>query len=352
MISLLKQINDLKNWDYYNRKNNQKIQDWNDEQEHRKFIEDFFEISKKENILNDFKIEIDDLSRPIHTNSVYFLGALFYEKLNLKELEEYERNDLSKQFYFIWFLSALVHDFYHDKERKQEAFPEINEDINSIKVENKLLAYIKENKKILEKNEKNEKLFKTIPNYFKYRLRDGKLDHGITTGIKLFDSLEKNRKVRKEQVENGVENSILYWGDDLTPLYAQASLSIAMHNIWSSGEKEEIKEKYRNLGLESLITGESDIFPISIKDNPLLFLLGLVDTIEPIKTFNCVEPQYVLENILIDFDKNKITISNKETSILSFERLIKNVKGLKDWLDVELPDIDNSINKIIIIIKR
>ena len=42
-----------------------------------KFIEDFFEISKKENILNDFKIEIDDLSRPIHTNSVYFLGALF-----------------------------------------------------------------------------------------------------------------------------------------------------------------------------------------------------------------------------------------------------------------------------------
>ena len=114
MISLLKQINDLKNWDYYNRKNNQKIQDWNDEQEHRKFIEDFFGISKKENILNDFKIEIDDLSRPIHTNSVYFLGALFYEKLNLKELEEYERNDLSKQFYFIWFLSALVHDFYHE----------------------------------------------------------------------------------------------------------------------------------------------------------------------------------------------------------------------------------------------
>lgn len=355
MISLLKQINDLENWDYYEREKEfklNKIESWNDESEHKKFIKYFLEISGKNVVFEHLDIKLNELSRKIHTNSVYFLGALFYEKLNLKELEKYERNDLSKQFHFIWFLSALVHDFYHDKERKQEAFPEINEDINSIKVENKLLAYIKENKKILEKNEKNEKLFKTIPNYFKYRLRDGKLDHGITTGIKLFDSLEKNRKVRKEQVENGVENSILYWGDDLTPLYAQASLSIAMHNIWSSGEKEEIKEKYRNLGLESLITGESDIFPISIKDNPLLFLLGLVDTIEPIKTFNCLEPQYVLENILIDFDKNKITISNKETSILSFERLIKNVKGLKDWLDVELPGIDNSINKIIIIIKR
>lgn len=85
-----------------------------------------------------------------------------------------------------------------------------------------------------------------------------------------------------------------------------------MHNIWSSGEKEEIKEKYRNLGLESLITGESDIFPISIKDNPLLFLLGLVDTIEPIKTFNCLEPQYVLENILIDFDKIKLLLVIKK----------------------------------------
>ena len=73
MISLLKQINYLKNWDYYNRKNNQKIQDWNDEQEHRKFIEDFFEISKKENILNDFKIEIDDL---------YYLKQILKEKQN------------------------------------------------------------------------------------------------------------------------------------------------------------------------------------------------------------------------------------------------------------------------------
>ena len=85
-----------------------------------------------------------------------------------------------------------------------------------------------------------------------------------------------------------------------------------MHNIWSSGEKEEIKEKYKDLGLESLITGESDIFPISIKDNPLLFLLGLVDTIEPIKTFNCLEPQYVLENILIDFDKIKLLLVIKK----------------------------------------
>lgn len=120
-----------------------------------------------------------------------------------------------------------------------------------------------------------------------------------------------------------------------------------MHNIWSSGNDEEKKEKYKAFSLEPLITGESTIFPISIKDNPLLFLLGLVDTIEPIKSFDYVTPKYVLENILISFDKkqNWITIVNKKKSGLDFEKIRKKIYGLKDWLDV---DIENCDEKIII----
>ncbi|MFW2555577.1 hypothetical protein [Aliarcobacter butzleri] len=342
MKSIFQEISELRNWDYYERDNCEKIQDWNDENKHKEFIKTFFEISKKDNILNNFKIEIDDLSRNIHTNSVYFLGALFYEKLNLKELEKYERNDSSKQFRFIWFLSALVHDFYHDKERKLEEFTGIIEDIESVKLTNDLLSYT--NKKSLCQD-KIENLFKTIPNYFKYRFYDGKVDHGIMAGIKLFDLLETNRVQKKEN------KNTRYWKDDLTPLYAQAGLAIAMHNIWLSGTKEDIKEKYRKADLETLITGENTIFPISIKDNPLLFLLGLVDTIEPIKTFNCVTPQYVLENIMISFNKkqNQIIIKNKKHSRLDFEKLKRNTKGLEGWLDIKIIE---EINKIIIKIKR
>lgn len=338
MISLLKQINDLENWDYYDRANSEKIQDWNDENKHKKFIENFFEISSKDNILIDF--EVNDLSRHTHTNSVYFLGCLFYEKLNLKELEEYKRKDLSNQFYFIWFLSSLVHDFYHYKERKLEEFPKITKNVESFEVMNDLLSYT--NKESLLQD-KIENLFRTIPNYFKYRFNDKKLDHGIMAGIKLFDLLETNRIKKKSERQNS-----LYWGDDLTSIYAQAGLAIAMHNIWLSGTKKEIKEKYRKAGLETLIIGENTIFPISIKDNPLLFLLGLVDTIEPIKTFSCVTPQYVLKNIMISFNKkqNQITIKNKKNSGLDFEKLKKNINGLNGWLDIKIPenkDIENEI---------
>jgi hypothetical protein len=350
--SILKEIEALKRWDYYERKEEyklDKVKDWNDENEHKKFIEDFLRISGKDVVLNHFSINLEQLSRKIHTNSVFFLGCLFYEKLNIDDLLNFQREDGNQEFNFIWFLSALIHDFYHDKERKLEEFTEINEDIKSIEVINDLLEYIEKNQ-LVQENKKIKNLFEVIPNYFKYRFNDGKIDHGIFTGIKLFDSLEKNRKERKEQVANGVENGVLYWGDDLISIYAQASLSITMHNIWSSGKKDEIKEKYRKFGLESLITGETKIFPISIKDNPLLFLLGLVDTIEPIKTFNCVTPQYVLENIMISFNKkqNQITIKNKKNSGLDFEKLKENINGLNEWLDIKIPKNKDIENKIII----
>jgi len=352
--SIFDEIEDLKNWDYYERKEKyklDKIEDWNDEDKHKKFIEAFLKFSGKEPIFEHLDIKLEELSRKIHTNSVFFLGCLFYEKLNIKDLLNYQREDGSEQFYFIWFLSALIHDFYHDKEKKLEEFHEINEDIKSIEVTNDLLKYIEENQ-LVQKNERMKNLFEVIPNYFKYRFKNERLDHGIFTGIKLFDSLEKNRKERKEQVENGVENPVLYWGDDLTPFYALASLSITMHNIWSSGNDEEKKQKYREFDLESLITGETKIFPISIKDNPLLFLLGLVDTIEPIKTFNCGTSKYVLENILISFDKNKIIIENKKDSVLDFEKLKRNVNGLIDWLDIEISKDKDIENRITIEIKN
>lgn len=264
MKTILEEIQELKNWDYYERETKyelNKIEDWNDEKKHEEFIEKFLLIS------------------------------------------------------------------------------EINKDVKSIEVINDLLEYTKQNQSLL-KNEEMKNLFDVIPNYFKYRFEDKKLDHGIFTGIKLFDFLERNRQEREGQKDN--EEEVLYWGDDLIPFYAQASLAIAMHNIWLSNDSN--KEKYTAFGLKSLITEETKIFPISIKDNPLLFLLGLVDTIEPTKTFNCVEPKYVLENILIDFDENK------NGSGLDFEKLKRNAKGLESWLDIEPLIVET--NKIKIIIKR
>lgn len=236
-------------------------------------------------------------------------------------------------------LIYLVHDFYNDKEKiKNNTDSNIwkYEDIDNSKVA--LFDYVLKND-LFNTSPKMEKLFRIIPNYFKYRYENKKLDHGILAGIKLFESLERNRKIRKEQQKLNIENnspSSLYWGDDLTPLYAQASLAIAMHNIWISEENEESIKKYKEFGLNAIISDSKEIFPISIDENPLLFLFGLVDTIEPIKTFNCVSTTYVLKNILIDFLDNTIVIKNSKNSKLEFSNLKNKIKGLDKWLYVTI----------------
>lgn len=62
-------------------------------------------------------------------------------------------------------------------------------------------------------------------------------------------------------------------------LFRYISDCILAHNMWKADKKDE--SCYRYFGLNELI-GEQ--FPmISIEKNPLLFILALVDTIEPIK---------------------------------------------------------------------
>lgn len=359
MSSIFTEIKNLRNWDYYERNEYklEKIKDWDDEYCHEKFIENFLIYSEKDCILEHFDIKLKDLSRKKHTNSVFFLGCLFYKKLKIGNKLTFKRKDKKEQFHFIWFLSTLVHDFYNDIEKiKNNTDDNIEkyEDIYKIIDNNSkivLFDYVFKND-LFNNSQKMQKLFRIIPNYFKYRYENKKLDHGIFAGIKLFESLEKNRKFRKDQQELNIENNSpnsLYWGDDLTALYAQASLAISMHNIWISDNNEESIKKYKEFGLSAIIADSKEIFPISIDENPLLFLFGLVDTIEPIKTFNCVPTTYVLKNILIDFLDNTIVIKNSKNSKLEFSNLKNKIKGLDKWLYVtincNLNEIRIKINK-------
>ncbi len=92
-------------------------------------------------------------------------------------------------------------------------------------------------------------------------------------------------------------------------------------------------DKYREYGMDSLVNNYK---PISIKDFPLLYLLGIVDTINPIKTYKGCDPNYVLENLSIDFESNKIIIKNEDGSRLVFSDLIKNAKNFDGWLNIDV----------------
>jgi hypothetical protein len=269
------------------------------------------------NILNNFE-------RAIHTNSVFFLGCLFYKELDFNDKISFTR-DGRDEFHFIWFLTSLIHDFGYEIEKNKKAYDKITEDIESFK--KYFSIYYDLLKQPLYNYSKNmKKLVSDIDEYYKKRFngtigrdRNGKIDHGIASGLILYNSLVKNRKNRKNMKEQHGEiheKYNLYWGDDLDKFYEISALSIAVHNI----------------------RRKNDDLKFSIEEDAFLFLFWLVDTIEPTKCFNCCNPQYVIENITIKFHDNKkgFTIKNKEESKLDFTKYKKNIEGLTNFLNIKI----------------
>lgn len=327
MSSIFEEINDLANeeWDYYKITSeypNRKINNWNVKENHKTFIEDFLKLSGKMDINVSFDNILKDFERSIHTNSVFFLGSLLYKKLDFKNKIKFTR-DGRDEFHFIWFLTSLVHDFGYKIEKNKKDYKEITEDIESFKKH--FFIKIDLTKQSVSNYSKNmKKLIADIPDYYKKRyngirndgsLTEGKIDHGIASGLILYNSLVKNRKKMKKQYGENDKKYNLYWGDELDKFYKDSAYSIAVHNI----------------------RRENNDLQFSIEEDGFLFLFWLADTIEPTKNFDCCNPQYVLENILIEFhNKKSFTIKNKENSELDFTSYKKNIKNLESFLGIKV----------------
>lgn len=385
MKSIYAHIQDLKpaEWDYYITRNVQTeqnslltIDDWNDKKENESFIEEYLRVSGKLEIINKFenpKISLSNFERATHTNSVFFLGCIFYKELNLKDKINFTRIDkktgeIIDEFYFIWFLTSLVHDFGYQIENcssiKTDLSQEITNNISSFKSfynidsKNDLLN----TKYSLEANTKI--LLDHVPKYFKARKdgklgRDnsGKIDHGIAAGLLLFDSLLKNRKEREKlnskKEKNGQETDGLFWGKKLEKFYAIASSAIATHNMRRGCEKTDtlntILEEYE---MEKLIINEKgNIKKLSFEKDSFAFLFALADTLEPLKSYNnCFDTEDILKSITFEIKDHQVIFENNNLE-LDFQPFIKSVKSLKDWLDVDISEKTNE-NQIILKINK
>lgn len=361
MKSIIQHFNELKqsDWDYYfeisihqSNISNPFIEYQLLDSNFREFVDKYFGKSGKRELIDDFNMFSDITNeRLIHSTSVFFLGILFYKKTTLNEI--LYKNSKTRRGYeifpFIWFLSILFHDYameIEEKESEKKFFHII--DIDGLKKELKI-----ENDLLLLNNSKvNLQLFKSVKKYFNYRLdndntivsdKKRKIDHGILAGIFLYDRLVQIRRKKAKD-----SNSNLNWNKSLEKIYAEAGLAICFHNMWIIDSKDKYFEYYKRHNLNSLITPEFN--KISIKNHPLLLLFGLIDSIEPIKVFTNNKQnhdvKYILENILIEFDKKIIKIKNKEDSKLLFDNFIKALKGTILWLDLSL--IIVSPNEIII----
>lgn len=299
------------------------------------FVSRYFLESGKERAINFSDLNvfkgydfIGDNNRAKHVCSVYFLGIIIYENFKTSFFSEIEKS----QFLFLWFLTCLYHDYFFSIERDSILVNKIA-DIDSLRKEFKICHLLLDRQKIPKTID--VKQVAIIRNYFIYRRFENRcIDHGITAGIILFDRLEKNRRIQQKNKEDSLD-----WSRAVIPYYVEASYAIALHNIWfATCDTRHVYAKYDILAL-------IDAQPIKVKNSPLLFLLGLVDTLDPIKSFlyeynsenkNGYSVTEILEKLNISFTENSFTIENAHDSKLDFSILNKKADSLVNWLDVKL----------------
>ncbi len=83
-------------------------------------------------------------------------------------------------------------------------------------------------------------------------------------------------------------------------------------------------------------------------DSPLFYLLGIVDTIEPLKIYkDCgFSDEYILKNLYFGFGNNSIKVSQAVRSELDFSKLLKQIKYFENWLDMDIKFNDNNFELI------
>lgn len=302
-----------------------------------------FEKFHKESIFSNKIFDVKKLSRSEHTYIVFLLGYLVYTKLDDSQKNYFKNSHYKnpkKQFQLIWFLTSIVHDIFFDIEQKKECeeFKDLNYELDSVKNKFSIKNCLISNSEYCSNLDKKFQTFlRILRNYYKYRYcHDDRIDHGIVSGLVIFDLLV-NHRIKKSST------STSYWKEELDKLYFEVGLSIASHNIWSSDSK--LKDKnYKDYGLEILVnSSKKSIFPIKFSEMPFLFLLGLVDTIEPTKTFRSTHIFEILNSLDINITKKYLKLKNSKDSKLYFPELTKKVNGLKNWLDVIICTKHNEI---------
>ncbi|MDR7131642.1 hypothetical protein J2X69_004006 [Algoriphagus sp. 4150] len=335
MLSLKEHINRIRQeeWDYYSEIGGKNLQNpFTGKIDHFEFLRQFFSRSGKSQVLEimDFlpNGKLDN-NRTKHTNSIFFLGILLYERTNLRSpFFEEENASEYRRFPFLWFLACLFHDFGFTIENDRKSIYGI-----------KNIADLKRKYNIqnclLDTNPRNvnETLFSLIEPYFDFRLKEHTvIDHGIFAGLFFYDRLKKIRENKFNQ-----RDTDHFWNQELEEQYAQVASAIATHNMWLPGE--ENFDLYRSYELNRLI---DDFKPVKFNDFPLLFLLGIVDTIDPMKLYQQkgFSPDEILRSVYIEFNGESITVMNGQKSRLDFKLLIQKANTLKGWIkaDVEFRD--------------
>lgn len=342
MKSLEKIFNDIADddgmWCYFNQNNGLKIKGvWNNNEQSYYFIKEYFEHAGKGRVFEDLFSNdsfLETENRAVHSVSAFLIGIYLAEELKTGEKYSQGDSEYGCTFNYIWFLTCLYHDYGYAFERQ------------GTKKYNNFDSFV--NAESINKFPKNYLPYKEehIKSYFKNRKTD---DHGIIGGLLLNDRLRKNYESSYETAKDRLgfvgnkkefvlkENDRnLYFRKEHYKLYEAAAKAIIAHNIWKEPLQEYLKKDNVSFTLNDKILRKFDV-----NDYPLLFMLALSDTIEPIKRFRGIKSEYVLKNTYIDFDLPNTVKVSMDCPCFETEKYYKDIDNMADWLNV---DVEGSYN--------
>ena len=365
----------------------------------RNFIKDFFAYGGKSYLIHDIIQECEPL-RINHTLSVFFIGLLIKNSSydDLKIIDD-NQNEIF-EFSYLWFLVSLFHDMGYVQEKdwtyKFEYRKKSKNFQNRMRINNHSInkfnkyhnyntyydlgiiypapCYFKTNPIMPYRiaNSKNNPrpnnriIFNngtiitrsiysksTIFNYLEYCKMNEEInhyDHGIVGGLWLYDSFVKNYylsyiSLNNPRIDfNDFYIKHLHFDTNQFSIFAYLADCIISHNIWFATDNKTI-ELYEKCGLEQLIPPHAQ--PIQFDNNPLLFILALADTLEPIKTCSSLDiaPIDILNNIKCNFSDGCILLLFENVAM--FTKMANKLNDLDSWLAINVQIYEND-NKICI----
>ena len=365
----------------------------------KNFIKDFFTYGGKSYLIYDIIQECEPL-RINHTLSVFFIGLLIknssYHELNIIDDNQNEIFEFS----YLWFLVSLFHDMGYVQEKdwtyKFEYRKKSKNFQNRMRINNHSInkfnkyhnyntyydlgiiypapCYFKTNPIMpyrIANSKNNPRLNNriifnngtiitrsiypksTIFNYLEYCKMNEEInhyDHGIVGGLWLYDSFVKNYylsyiSLNNPRIDfNDFYIKHLHFDTNQFSIFAYLADCIISHNIWFATDNETI-ELYEKCGLEQLIPPHAQ--PIQFDNNPLLFILALADTLEPIKTCSSLDiaPIDILNNIKCNFSDGCILLLFENVAM--FTKMANKLNDLDSWLAINVQIYEND-NKICI----
>lgn len=392
IMNLYQQIIELyrdeKEWNYYSSNmHNLKDMDKLFSGEWAKdFIKKYFECGEKQGVIWPCIDEMECM-RSMHTISVFFLGILIQEKLapNLEIVSQYIEN---YKFSYIWFLVCLYHDLGYVVEKdwsyKYKYIQKSNEYLRKYNCMDRIreqyafkelgLVYVPRFGYVCGITDRNRQSggivftdgnivcrstyrLRTVWNYLEYCKMMPNInhyDHGIVGGLWLYDSLYKNYREKYEderkrnhgiKFRSFIYDDRLHFSTEQITVFAYIADCIIAHNIWPANA--DMSELYQKYGLEELTY--SQFRPITFARNPVLYILAIADTIEPIKIYS---GDYqgkeidIWKGIDITFSTTYLIIKIYDDR-LQFNKMVRKVNGLENWISVKI-DINKHERKICI----